>query len=265
MALREQNYNLARDFLDAGQPADALPLLEQLAGEAPRQWRFQLQLAQCYIALRRREEAKRILKALLAGPKQDAERSQAEDEPEPAEPRRRQWADLLMGIIQLEEGKSGQALDSLLRAEASNPDLPHLHLRIGQTYMRLQKLEDAERSFQRALEIDPESPEVHVCLARVRLRQGRNAEAIDEALQGVGLQHFLPLGHFYLGVALARLGQVQRAMLAFETSVSMQPGLLAAHRWLAALYSRPEGDSAKAEQHRSLYRQLRGRAARKLA
>ena len=60
----------------------------------------------------------------------------------------------------------------------------------------------------------------------------------------------------YLGVALARLGHRQRAMLAFETCLSMLPGLVVAHRWLAALHSQPGGDLDKAIRHRSLYAQL---------
>jgi hypothetical protein len=76
----------------------------------------------------------------------------------------------------------------------------------------------------------------------------------------VGLQHFLPLGHFYLGVALARLGHRQRAALAFETCLTMLPGMIAAHRWLAALYQFQEGDLEKAAQHRAMYRQMRRQA-----
>jgi cytochrome c-type biogenesis protein CcmH/NrfG len=161
-----------------------------------------------------------------------------------------------MGIIHFEEGNMEQALASLLKAEQSDPRLPNLHLRIGETYLRQRRTDDADRAFHQALDIDGDSPEAHLGLAMVRLRQRRNEEAAEQALLAVGLQHFLPLGHFYLGVALARLGHRQRAMLAFETSLSMLPGLVAAHRWLAALHGQPGGDLDKAIRHRSLYAQL---------
>ena len=93
----------------------------------------------------------------------------------------------------------------------------------------------------------------------VRLRQRRNQEAAQQALIAVGLQHFLPLGHFYLGVALARMGHRERAILAFETAVVMLPGLMPAHRWLAALAMQPGGDPEKAARHREIYLQLRKR------
>ena len=68
-----------------------------------------------------------------------------------------------------------------------------MHLRIGETYLRLKRSDDADRAFQQALDIDGDSPEAHLGLAMVRLRQRRNEEAAEQALLAVGLQHFLPL------------------------------------------------------------------------
>jgi Tfp pilus assembly protein PilF len=161
-----------------------------------------------------------------------------------------------MGVIQFEEGKAEEALESLLRAEQSDPHMPDLHMRIGQTYLRLRRLDDAERAFRKALEIDGDSPEAHLGLAMVMLRRRQNEQAVEEALMAVSLQHFLPTGHFYLGVGLARLGHFHRATLAFETAVTEAPGFLNAHRWLIALNSRPGGDPAKAAQHRKLIAQI---------
>jgi tetratricopeptide (TPR) repeat protein len=178
-------------------------------------------------------------------------------EADSSETKPRPWADLLMGIIQFEEGDMDAALACLLKAENADPHLPDLHLRIGETYLRQKRTDDADRAFQRALEIDGDSPEAHLGLAVVRLRQRRNEEAAEQALLAVGLQHFLPLGHFYLGVALARLGHRDRSALAFETALSMLPGLMAAHRWLAALYTHPNGDLEKATRHREIFLRMR--------
>jgi len=296
-AVREGNYNVAGDYLDCGRPDDALPLLEDLAKNDPKQARFQMNLAQCYLALGRRADAKQILEGLITANSNSPEAEAKDEHPDAAakadgdptqtpqaavaetapteppvtapdtltapaatpgekQPNPRPWADLLMGVIHFEEGNMEAAITSLLKAEQSDPRLPNLHLRIGETYLRQKRTDDADRAFQQALDIDGDSPEAHLGLAMVRLRQRRNEEAAEQALLAVGLQHFLPLGHFYLGVALARLGHRQRAMLAFETSLSMLPGLVVAHRWLAALHSQPGGDLDKAIRHRSLYAQL---------
>jgi predicted AlkP superfamily phosphohydrolase/phosphomutase/Flp pilus assembly protein TadD len=273
-AVREQQYNLARAYLDARRYQDALPILEELDRKWPDQIRFAQHLAQCYLLLRRREEAKSILQRLIVYEPKPPESSEDSAEPATAEesppvntaaasadksPKPRPWADLLMGIIHFEEGNMDGALASLLKAEQSDPRLPDLHLRIGQTYLRQRRTEDAERAFQRALDIDGDSPEAHLGLSLVRLRQRQNEEAAEQALLAVGLQHFLPLGHFYLGVALARLRHRERAVVAFETAAGMLPGLLAAHRYLSALCTQPGGDPEKAARHRGIYLQLKRR------
>jgi tetratricopeptide (TPR) repeat protein len=297
-AVREQQYNLARSYMDSRRYTDALTIFAELTEKNPDEARFMQHLAQCYLALGKRAEAKDLLQKLLVlkpkprpQPKQEpeAEKENAEhgiaaaavapetvaeeqiqaearspkpegDSPaadSPAEPKPRPWADLLMGIIQFEEGDMDAALACLLKAESADPHLPDLHLRIGETYLRQKRTDDADRAFQRALEIDGDSPEAHLGLAVVRLRQRRNEEAAEQALLAVGLQHFLPLGHFYLGVALARLGHRDRSALAFETALSMLPGLIAAHRWLAALYTHPNGDLEKATRHREIFLRMR--------
>ncbi|HEV2381588.1 MAG TPA: alkaline phosphatase family protein [Terriglobia bacterium] len=185
------------------------------------------------------------------------------DSPLPAAPR--PWVDWLMGVIQFEEGNTDEALACLLRAEQADPRLPNLHLRIGETYLRRRQLEDADRAFRRALEIDGDSAEAHLGLAQVLLRKRQNEDSAEESLVAVGLQHFLPLGHYCLGIALARLGHPHRAAVAFETSVSMLPGLVNGHRWLAALYSRPGGDHGKATAHRQIASELLKRRREQMA
>ncbi len=273
-ALREGKFNLAREHLDARQPMQALPLLEELSRDDPKQMRFMLPLAQCYLSLGRLIAARQAIEEVLNFDKQialneggnnnnnnnkEGGNGDAALADSPAVPRPRPWADWLLGTIDLAEGRYDQALALLLRAEQAQPLLPNLHLRIGETYLRCKRWEDAARAFQRALEIDGDSAEAHVGLAIVYLRQRRNEEAAFEALIGVGLHHFLPLGHFNLGIALARLGDRERARLAFETALTMLPSLAAAHRWLGFLYGQPGGDALKAVRHRYLYDQLRHR------
>jgi predicted AlkP superfamily phosphohydrolase/phosphomutase/tetratricopeptide (TPR) repeat protein len=271
VAIREQNYNLARVYLDARRYGDALPLLEELAKKNPDQPRFTQHLAQCYMAFERRTDARILLERLLnyepATPAKDGQLSESTppDKQEAAlEPKSRPWADLLMGILRFQEGDLDGALSCMLKAEQFDPRLPDLHLRIGETYLRQRRIRDAERAFHRALEIDGDSAEAHLGLAVVYLRQRHNHEAAEQALVAVGLQHFLPMGHFHLGVALARLGHRERSILAFETALSMLPGLMPAHRWLVTLQMQPGGDLEKGVRHREVFLQLRQRRTVKM-
>ncbi len=259
MAAREQQYNLACAYLDARRYHNALPLLQGLVRQWPDQARFSQHLAQCFLALRRLPEAKAILEHLISNPPKPAPYDERPAEMKSAcgPPKQLPWADLLMGIIHFEEGDMDEALAKLLQAERFDPRLPDLHLRIGEVYLRQKRIGDAQRAFERALEIDGDSAMAHLGLARVHLRKRQNEPAAEQALHAVGLQHFLPLGHFNLGIALARLGHRRRAALAFETSLTMLPGLIAAHRWLATLYQQADGDPEKSALHREVYLQMR--------
>ena len=168
-----------------------------------------------------------------------------------------------MGLVSFQENSFDQALVHLSRAAQAEPRLPDLHLRLGNTYMRMHRLEEAEQSFQRALSIDGDSPVVHLGLAHLRLRRRQNREAAEEALAAVGLQHFLPMGHYCLGVALSRLGHLERAELAFRTALTMAPDLNA-HRWLIAIYRSQGTNFDKVANHRRAIRELQQTENRQL-
>src|SRR5581483_2351189 len=178
-AVREANYNLSRDYMDCRQYANALPLLEELAKESPKEMRFKLQLAQCYLSLDRRAESRAILKEVLEFKPEKPQTASTAEVPEPApteespevETTSRAWADWLIGTMELADGRPEQGLACLLRAEQAEPRLPNLHLRLGETYLRCKRLDDALRAFQRALEIDGDSPEAHVGLSSIYLRK----------------------------------------------------------------------------------------------
>jgi tetratricopeptide (TPR) repeat protein len=217
VCLLESKFNLAQVYLDSYRPTQALAILEELRNKKPDEIRFALHLGQCYLDLGRLADARAILEPLTQRGKQP-------------------WADWLMGLILFEEGSLEAALMHLSRAAEAEPRLPDLHIRLGSTYLRMRRFDEAEQSFRKAISIDPDSPDAHLGLARICLRSRQNQQAAEEALTAVGLQHLLPLGHFYLGVALARLHQLDRAEIAFRTALTMAPGMINAHRWLIALY-----------------------------
>jgi tetratricopeptide (TPR) repeat protein len=267
-AVRELRYNRARALMDARNPLAALSILSELSSEWPDDYRFRQHLAACYIALSRFLEAKTILLSFV-------ERSEArkgasgksgvdtdgrhvaevvEDDAAASSSilvseARRDW---MMGIILHEEGDKERSLECLLRAEKADPSLPNLHILLGGTYLAISRLEDARRAFLRALDTDGDSADGYLGLAQVSLRRRENQDAAEKALIAVGLQHYLPLGHFVLGLALARLGYFDRSIQAFETCLSLIPSFLNAHRCLAALHSRPGGDKNKAGHHRDM-------------
>jgi uncharacterized protein HemY len=60
-------------------------------------------------------------------------------------------------------------------------------------------------------------------------------------------------------MALVRLGQIDRAIQAFETSLAQRPTALS-HEWLAMIHERVTRDTTKATTHRRLALAIRGGA-----
>ena len=117
-------------------------------------------------------------------------------------------------------------------------------------YLKRRHWAEAERAFLKALSIDEDNARACHGLSVSLLRQDRAVEAVELSLRAVGLQHYFPAAHFQLGLILARLRWLERAAQAFETGLTMWPGALVAHRYLARLYTRL-GQDAKAKLHRA--------------
>ena len=235
---READYNLGRVYLSLHKAALALPLFRKLVDQNPDQKRFVRYLAQSHVDLRQFTQAKEVLSAHAA------------DSPQP-------WIDFLRGVIALEEQELDLALLHLKSAEEPNNGSPQLHVSLGNVYLLKSLVPEAEAAFERALELDPDHPYAHIGLARTRLKQRNFQKAAEHALTAVGLQHLLPLGHFILGVSLARLRDYSRAILALETTLSLNGSFVAAHRYLVAIHGRPGGDLGRAASHRLRIAQIR--------
>ncbi len=242
---REIKWNLVRVFTSTWRFAEALPLLEELHAEAPERGDFSLALADCQLRLGLVEQARKAVEQAL--------------QRRPDAPAMR----YLLGRIAFEQRHFRESLESFLAAEGAGNGPPDLSNHIGLAYLKLRRWQDAERAFERTLERDPGSALAHQGLARVYLRQGRFEEAAQCALASIGCRHDLPQSHFLLGVALTRLDRRERAIQAFETSLSFQPPLRISHRMLASLL----GDTPKGRMHADAAKDFlrqRGRELRRM-
>lgn len=163
---------------------------------------------------------------------------------------------LLLGRIEAIEGNYTKALEHLAVAEHAEPRLPGLHLQLGQTYLRMRRHDDAERAFNKALQIDPDNAAAHEGLATALSRLRRDEEAISHCLAAVELMYDLPGAHLRLGITLARFGLFEQSTEAFNTALKLAPQTPAAHRWLAMMYRKHLGRPDLAQRHRALLRQV---------
>ena len=229
----EAKYNISRTYLWKSQPERALPLLEEIVRRRPWEDRFLYHLAMCYFQNGYLRQAERLLWA-----------GSDNSEPGGATPM------LLLAKIKFARGDLGGGLQSLLAAEAMNPRSAGIYVQIGDAYARLLQWEEAKSAYENALALDENNALALQGLSSVYRRKGLNQETVDTALRAVSLLHRLPVAHFNLGVAMARSGESERAILAFETALRFQPKMINAHRYLATLHNENGGNHEKAALHR---------------
>lgn len=232
---REGNaWNLARDHLDAGHPFQALPLLEDLHHAHPENPGYIQLLAQTQKQVGLAAEAEQTLAALM-------ERLQ----PGPN-------LTFLRAELALERHDYAEGLRLLRELEKQDPRHAALHLQLARTYLGLQRLDDARREFETVIQGDAENAGARQGLAQIYLRQRHWELAAAAALKATELQHNLPYAHYFLGLAIERLGHREVALDAFRTALSYAPGLIVARRALIALLLKNPDSAPEVAQHRQI-------------
>ena len=94
----------------------------------------------------------------------------------------------------------------------------------------------AEREFQRALELNPASPEVHFYAHFCLLATGRLEESLTEMQHALKQDPLSPLFSTHLGLLCRETGQHDRAIAQHRLAIELDPNLWLAHWWLATGY-----------------------------
>lgn len=279
--VREIDYNLARSYMDANRHFDAISLLERLMQDWADESRFGLALARCYQALDRPADARRVIDATLKQKKKTAETATEElkkwqkrlketkpedlSEKERHELRRLRskagyspfGMELLMAEQLLAEGDAAAALKRLDKAEKINPEAVVLHKKRGEAYLKLKDWDQAQDSFQKTLEIDPENVAAHIGVCRSLLQRRKNALAAETALDAVGLSYANPTAHFLLGVALHRMNRPIQAVEALKVAVLQNPNHVLALERLGYIYEKRIKDLETAKKYRRQAKQAK--------
>lgn len=237
--VNENEFYLARAYIDGRKMTEAIPILERLYRENPGQQRYGVRLVRCYQSLGKIKECREIFDKIKEGRKKDGE----------DEPKMTPGLHTMEGSLLLSENKPKLALEQFKKAEALAPEMPKLNLQIGRGYAMIRQWKDAERAFQRELEIDPENSSAWHGLGMSQLRADKPAEAVESILNAVGLTYFFPFAHYHLGEALYQLGDHERAAEAFEVCLKMSPGINKARQWLVTIYKEHLNQPDKALEH----------------
>jgi len=144
-------------------------------------------------------------------------------------------AELERGVRLARRGAVSEALALFERAARRRPDLPEPHLNRGLMLAQSGRHAEAQAALRQALALDPEMPQALEGLALSLLLEQRNGEALAAyrraMLQGASSADT----HYNLAIALARLGELERAAQACRDAIRLRPGMAQAHALLEEL------------------------------
>lgn len=128
-----------------------------------------------------------------------------------------------------------------------------LHSVLGSSCAAQRKFDEAVISFQRVVDLNPNSAETHSNLGLVLLEQGRPQEAIASFRKALSLQPQSAELHFNLGIAQANAGKADDAIASYKKALALKPGLAVAHYNLATvLQAQGQFDAAIASYRKAL-------------
>lgn len=229
MVIEHSMFHLARVHIHQKRFNEAIPILEKLHKDNPGVPRYALRYAFCLHHMKRTEECRKVIDSVRKHEKKELPQ-----------------LDILEANLLLAENKPRFALERLQRAEKTISYLPHLHVQLGTIYNRMQQWDEAVRAFTRALEIDPESEGALMGRGVANMRLGNYEDAVLDLLDAIGLVYHFPQGHYFLGEALYKFGDYERAADAFQVCISQEPGFKRAYAWLVKIYEEHLGQPAKA-------------------
>jgi len=255
-ASRELDYNLARSLTDAGRPNEAVPLLERLWADWPKEHRFGLHLLQDLARCGRIQERRIHLEmltirattysveakaALDALPKEEKEMD-ALDRHSPKFRRkqfeRRALLELSAGLplsLQREEIKQYLLEDNKVEASRLLNELMlgrelsyHLGQFVAETFVALERDDEALPLIGHLIAVEPENPSLEALRAEILYRKKDWNALVDTSAQALGLIYHNPRLHTLLGLALMQLGEYEHSRNELMVAVRQNPNQVVA-------------------------------------
>ena len=78
-------------------------------------------------------------------------------------------------------------------------------------------------AFRKADQMDDQNQHVLLGLAQCHLGKREYEEAADFSLQSIAKTFHYPMAHYVLGLALTKMGRIEKAVDAFQNAVNQNP------------------------------------------
>ena len=173
--------------------------------------------------------------------------------------------DLLVAQTLVAEKRFEPALAVLERLKRAVGTGPAILLQSANLLRTLGRFDEAEATYEKALQIDPDNTQALQGICRVALRQRQYERAAHAASESLGRLYFAPMTHYLHG--LAKLGMKDHGAAAdsFRKALSQNPHFPEAHLRLARVLKFQLGDPDEAAAHLRWYREMRRKPSNKPA
>lgn len=156
---------------------------------------------------------------------------------EPSDPRNRARIRTELAALYYERGNMGVALEELRLATAADPNYAAAHGVFGLVYMALREHRLAEQSFERALRLAPQDPDINHNYGWFLCQTGRETEAIRYFERAIRNPLYAAPWRSYTaaGMCLLRRNQLKEAEDFFQSALRLEPDEPAALLQLAQI------------------------------
>jgi predicted Zn-dependent protease len=222
-----------------GKAPEAIPLLER-SHDNLRELNLDgtYVLALCYLNLHKFAEARRNFAALYRLPPESAssylllarmlirwqnspaaqEMAQKAVALDPKLPE----AHLVIGQVELGEGKLDEALAEFRHEASINPMYGPIYDRLGDAYMQKNEFAKAQDALNQALLLEPDATGPYILLGQVLLKEDNAATASIYLKRAVQMDSENEFSHYLLGQAYRDLGKKQEAIAEFQASAKIK-------------------------------------------
>jgi tetratricopeptide (TPR) repeat protein len=213
-------FKFGAAFVWSGYPEQALPYLQQVLRQTPRNARVLVLVGQIHLQAERADAAEKCFrKAVEANEK---------------------YAEAWSGLADVFDSRNDlqQAMATYEKALTLKPDLLYTLLNAGQCADKLNQQEKAEEWYRQALQLDPQSPEAANGLGLAVAKQGHGEQARQYFEQAIALRRDYSAAINNLGVLYLQEGKVNDAISAFEYGMRVAPGADILYLNLGRTYTR---------------------------
>jgi predicted O-linked N-acetylglucosamine transferase (SPINDLY family) len=134
-----------------------------------------------------------------------------------------------LGITLQELGRLEDAEASCKKAIELKPNYAEAHYNLGITLHQLGRLEDAEASYEKAIAIKPDFAEAHNNLGITLQELGRLEDAEASYEKAIAIKPDVAEAHYNLGNTLKKLGRLEDAKTSYNKAIALKPNYVDAH------------------------------------